>query len=242
MLQSYALHSSAALDSRVEVFFRIKTFLANPKNIQKYILDFEIQKQKIILSKVSKLELKNNFIRTILSKVVLYKEKVEIILCKEQLLKALEAITYDTPFPEELKEETKEAIFITQHIRISATANKGSVLIISDSKRSEVNVNSQLIKVITRSYYWNDLLLTGEAQNSIDIQKMEKLGSKTYINNILELRFLAADIVDKILNGTQSRDLTVAKLFKIRTLDWEEQRRLLQFRKPPPKTQTENFA
>lgn len=220
----------------------LKAFLSNPKNIQKYILDFDIHKQKIILSKVSKIELKNNFIRTILSKVVLYKEKVEIILCKEQLLKALDSITYEKPFPEELKEETKEPIFITQQIRISATANKGSVLIISDFIKPEVNINSQLIKAIAKSYYWNDLLLTGEAKSSIDIQKIEKLGSKTYINNILKLRFLAADIVDRILNGTQPRDLTVGKLFKIRTLDWEEQRRLLQFEKSPRKTQTENFV
>jgi len=220
----------------------IKTFLANPKNIQKYIFDFDIHKQKIILSKVSKLEMKNNFIRTILSKVVLYREKVEIILCKEQLLKALDSISYEKPFPEELKEETKEPIFITQQIRISSTANKGSVLIISDSIKPEVNINSQLIKAIARSHYWSNLLISGVAKNNIDIQKMEKLGSKTYIKNILELRFLAADIVDGILNGTQPRDLTVAKLFKIRTLDWEEQRRLLQFEKSPRKTQTENFA
>ena len=226
----------------------IKTFLADTKNIQQYIENYDVHKQKELFRTIKrfKTDLKhrfdNTFIRTVLSKIILYKEKVEIILCKEQLLKALESITYEISFPEELREETKEPIFISKEIRISQTSRNGSVLIISDSKKPEVNVNSQLIKAIAKSHYWNNLLISGIAKNSIDIQKMEKLGSKTYIKNILELRFLATDIVDEILNGTQPRDLTVEKLFKIRTLDWDEQRRLLQFRKSPRKTQTENYA
>jgi len=71
---------------------------------------------------------------------------------------------------------------------------------------------------------------------------MEKFGSKTYIKNILELRFLTTDIVEEILNGTQPRDLTVAKLFNIRTLDWDEQRRILKFEKSPQKIESENYG
>ncbi len=213
----------------------IKNLLSSTQNIQQYIENYKIDKQKDLLSKVKDLttslkdKVNNNFIRTILSKVILYKEKIEIILCKEQLLKAIEAVTYNTPFPEELKEETKAPIFISKNIRISTTSRNGSVLIISDFKKQEINLNDQLVKAIAKSYYWHNLLISEEAKNNIDIQKMENLRSKTYIKYILKLRFLAADIVEKILNGTQPRDLTINKLFKIRTLDWEEQRRLLKF-------------
>jgi len=213
----------------------IKTFLSNLKNIQHYIENYDVHKQKELLLTIKNLQtdikhrIDNIFIRTVLSKITLYKEKVEIILCKKQLLKELDAITYDTPFPEELKEETKEPIFITQQIRISATANKGSVLIITDSIKPEVNVNSQLIKAIANSYYWNNLLLTGEAQSSIDIQKIENFSNNSYIKEILNLRFLAPDIIEKILNGSQPRDLTVNRLKSIKTLDWKEQKRILNF-------------
>jgi len=71
---------------------------------------------------------------------------------------------------------------------------------------------------------------------------MEKFGSKTYIKNILELRFLAIDIVEEILNGIQPRDLTVEKLFNIRTLNWDEQRRILKFEKSPQKIESENYG
>ena len=213
----------------------IKAFLSNPKNIQQYIENYDVHKQKELLRtiKLFKTDLKhrfdNTFIRTVLSKIILYKEKVEVILCKEQLLKALESITYQTSFPEELKEETKEPIFITKEIRISQTSKNGSVLIISDSKKPEVNVNSQLIKAIAKSHYWNNLLLSGEVNNIKELNKMENLSSHKYIYKVLELRFFAPEIIERILNGTQPRDLSVQKLFVVRTLDWAEQKKLLCF-------------
>jgi len=208
----------------------IRNFLSDTKNIQQYVENYDVHKQKELLS-IKKDKIDNCFIRAVISKVVLYKDKVDIILCKNQLLKALESITYGKQLPEDLKNESKEPIFITKEIRISQTSRNGSVLIITDSEKPEVNVNSQLIKAIARSHYWNNLLISGEAKNNIDIQKMTKFGSKTYIKNILELRFLATDIVECILNGTQPRDLTVEKLFNIRTLNWDEQRRILKFEK-----------
>ena len=157
----------------------------------------------------------------------MYKEKIEITLCREQLLKALEAVAYNAPLPEELKKETSEPIFITKEIQILQTARNGSILIISNSKRHEPNINNRLIKAIAKSYYWNNLLLSGEAKNSIDIQKIENLSDSTYIKDILRLRFLAPEIIEKILNGRQSLDWSVQKLFGIKTFDWNEQRRLL---------------
>lgn len=209
----------------------IKNFISNTKNIQQYIENYDVHKQKELLSKLKtdKCKIDNCFIRTILTKTILYKEKVEIILCKEQLLKALEATTYDTPFPEELKEEPKEPIIITKEIRISTTARNGSVLIISDSQQLEVNVNSQLIKAVARSHHWNNLLLSGKVSNIKELNEIENLKGHKYIYKVLELRYLAPEIIEKILNGIQPRDLTVQKLFNIKTADWNEQKRLLNF-------------
>ena len=211
----------------------IKTFLFNTKNIQQYVEHYDVHKQKEILLSIKSLQKDiksssdNIFIRTILSKIVLYKEKVDITLCKTQLLKALEAVAYNTPLPEELKKEPSEPIFITKEIQISQTARNGSILIISNSKRHEPNINNQLVKAITKSYYWNNLLLSGEAKNSIDIQKTENLNDSTYIKDILRLRFLAPEIIEKILNGRQPLDWSVQKLFGIKTFDWNEQRKIL---------------
>lgn len=212
-----------------------KSFIFNVKNIQQYIDSYDIQKQKDLLCRLKELDTDfksrpdNVFIRTVLNKVILYKEKVAIILCKDQLLKVLKAITYDIPYPEELKEESKEPILITCSIRISSTSKNGSILIISDSEKQEINHSAQLIEALAKSYYWNELMITGEIKSSTDILKIENKFGKSYINYILGLRFLAPDIVETILNGKQPRDLTLQKLFQIKTSDWDEQRKLLNF-------------
>jgi hypothetical protein len=215
----------------IENFVRkeISGFLADKDKIQEYIADFDINKQKLILAKTSKLELTNNFIRAILAKVVLYKEKVEIIICKSQLIKGLESIITDTPLLDEAKSDTENPIKITKSIRLSTTSRNGSVLIFNNGVNKEVNINPFLVKVIAKSYYWNKLINEGKANGSNDIQKMENHNNNNYVKELLRLKFLAPDIVEAILNGTQPIDLTADKLRKLKTVDWQEQKRILNF-------------
>ncbi|MFA6989420.1 MAG: hypothetical protein WC197_05060 [Candidatus Gastranaerophilaceae bacterium] len=106
---------------------------------------------------------------------------------------------------------------------------KGSVVIISESNKQEININPQLVKAIARSHYWNKLLLSGQAKNCVDIKRMENFKDASYITEVVNLRFLAPDIIERILNGRQPRDLTIQKLFNVKTLDWQEQQQLLNF-------------
>ena len=211
----------------------IKTFLLNVKNIHQYIDNYDIHKQKDLLLTLKNLQtdlkgkLNTMFVRTVLSRIIIYKDKVDIVLCKDNLIKILEAITYNTSFPEELKNESQTPIFISVPIQIVQTPRKASVVIISESNQHKVNVNPQLVKAIGRSYYWSNLLCSGIANNCNDIKEMENLKDSSYITEIVNLRFLAPDIIERILNGTQPIDLTVQKLFKIKTLDWNEQRKLI---------------
>lgn len=204
----------------------LKDFVSKPTNIQPLLKDSTIQKQKALLNNIAD-KVDNQFIRTILSKVFIYNEKVEITICKSQLLKVLEAVTYGTDFPEEIKGETKAPIILTKDIKITATAKNGSVLILTDSDMQQPEINPQLIKAIAKSYLWNKQILSGEVKDSIEIQKREGYKKPSYIQNILNLRFLAPDVVEAILNGTQHRDLSVQQLFAVKTLDWNEQRKVL---------------
>ena len=81
----------------------------------------DIHKQKALLINIAH-KIDNQFIRTILSKSVIYKDKVEIIICKNQLLKVLDTVAYNKDLPEELKDETKAPIILTKNIKITATA------------------------------------------------------------------------------------------------------------------------
>jgi site-specific DNA recombinase len=76
---------------------------------------------------------------------------------------------------------------------------------------------------------WNKQLLSGEVKSGTEIQNREKFKSYGYIANILDLRFLAPSIIEFILNGTQPRNLTIKDLFNIKTLDWNKQRKVLNY-------------
>lgn len=206
----------------------IKDFVLNPSNIQPLLKESNIHKQKALLADITE-KFDNQFIRTVLSKVIICKEKVEIILCQNQLLKTFEAIYQKTDLPEEIKGETKIPIILTKNIKITATSRNGSVLILTNSDIQQHEINPQLVKAIAKSYLWNKQILSGQVKDSIEIQKREGHKKPRYIQNILNLRFLAPDIVEAILNGTQRRDLSLQQLFVVKTLDWKEQHKVLNF-------------
>jgi len=215
------------------VIDEISRFVFDREKIQKYIADFDVDKQKDILDAMKNLNkniqnnLSPNFIRTILSKIILSKDKVEITICQNQLIKTLEAITYGTSLHEEIKGETSEPIIISREIKISNVAFNGRSIVISNAENKELKFNRKLINAITKSFYWNNLLISGEVKSSTDIQKLEGLTDNSYIKDVLLLRFLAPDIIEKIINGTQPTDWSIKKLFDIKTLDWQEQRKIL---------------
>lgn len=202
-------------------------FLTDKDKIQEYISEFDVHTQKSIFKKIQNLELETSFIRGILAKVSLFKNKVKITLCRNNLVKTLESFLSGNTALQEPKEEPEVPIKITRDIRISSTSRKGSVLVVCGSEKKEININPFLVKIIVKSYYWNKLLDEGKVQNSKDIQKLEKMTNNDYIKNALGLRILSPKIVEAILNGHQPADLTVQRLLNVKTLDWAEQERQL---------------
>jgi len=205
----------------------IKAFVLNSNNIQPLIQACNIHKQKELLAGIEP-KIDSRLIRALLSKVVVYKKKIEIVLCKNQLLKTLEAIYNNTDLPEEIKTDTKDSIMLTKDIKILATSKSGSILILTDADFQKPEINPILVKAIVKSHLWNKQILSGEVENSVEVQKRENLKSNTYVKSILDLRFLAPDIVETILKGTQPKEMSIQKLFNVKTLDWTEQRKLLK--------------
>jgi len=213
----------------IETFVQkeIKYFLANKDRIQEYISEFAVHKQKLILSRDSEVELKNDFMRAILAKVVLYKEKVEIIICKNQLVKGLECIITESPLFDEAKNKPENPITISQDVRISTTSRKGSVLVVNNAEKKEVNINSFLVNIIAKGHYWNKQIREGKFETAKEIAESEKEHNVDYVKKAIRLNILSPRIVESILSGSQPADLTVEKLCSIKTLDWAEQEKIL---------------
>lgn len=209
----------------------IKNFLLNTKKVQNLIRDCNVTNQNEIFKAIENIADFGNpkLIRAVLEKVVISKAWIEIALSQNQLIETLKNLANNLEPPIEIKEPSEVPITIKKDIRISITSQAGcKTLIIPTSSNIAPMPNQHLITVIVKSHYWNELLLSGESKTSNDIQKLEGLNGNSYIKQVLNLRFLAPEITEAILNGTQPRDLTMAKLFNLKTLDWQEQKKILK--------------
>jgi hypothetical protein len=87
---------------------------------------------------------------------------------------------------------------------------------------------SALVKGLARGYAWRQQLLNGSVRSIAEIAKKEAI-SRRYVARILQLGFLAPDIIAAILSNRLPARITVDRLRGPIPLDWNEQRRLFGF-------------
>lgn len=87
-----------------------------------------------------------------------------------------------------------------------------------------------LIQLIAKAHDWLRRLTSGNAKSVQDIADVEGVTS-SYVTRVVYRSFLAPNIVQAILEGTQPASLTLDKLKQNLPLpiDWDEQRKLLGF-------------
>jgi site-specific DNA recombinase len=87
-----------------------------------------------------------------------------------------------------------------------------------------------LIAVIAKAHLWLDQLTSWKAPSINDLAQQQNT-DRNEISRFLPLAYLAPDIVEKVLEGTQPVDLTVQRLRNLPALphSWNEQRMLLGF-------------
>lgn len=193
----------------------IKELLLDKYKIQPYITNFDIATQQSMLNAISNIDDFYNpkLVRSILSKVVVSKEFVEIALCEKGLVKMLGNIVLKEDLTIEAKEDTNYPIVIHKKVKILQPSRTGNILIINANEKNAVSPNPFLVRAVVKSHYWNRLLLEGTAKNVADILKLEGLNDKSYVRDILRLKFIPPNLTEQILNGIQPRDLNMKKLF-----------------------------
>jgi DNA invertase Pin-like site-specific DNA recombinase len=84
-----------------------------------------------------------------------------------------------------------------------------------------------LIKAIVRGHAWFEELVTGRARSLQELAKRDGI-SRRYIRRLLGLAFVSPQLVEAILQGRQSVELTATRLTELDLpLDWTEQHKLL---------------
>ena len=86
--------------------------------------------------------------------------------------------------------------------------------------------DSTLVKALARAFRWKRMLESGEFATIADLAEREGIAF-TYMARVLRLTLLAPDIVEAILEGKQSSDVTLKGLMEPFPLEWRSQMALL---------------
>jgi hypothetical protein len=86
-------------------------------------------------------------------------------------------------------------------------------------------VDSALVKALARAFRWRRMLESGSVATLTEIAAKEKINA-SYVSRVLRLTLLAPDIVEAILDGRQTTQITLPALMKPFPIEWEQQRRL----------------
>lgn len=94
-----------------------------------------------------------------------------------------------------------------------------------------VRIDPILIKAIARAHCWYGDFISGRVATPVEIASRHGL-DKGYVSRVINLAFLAPDIVEDIVSGRQPADFTIHKLLRRTQLpiNWEEQKRVLGYR------------
>jgi site-specific DNA recombinase len=87
-----------------------------------------------------------------------------------------------------------------------------------------------LLKEIKRAHRCFDALVAGRVGSVAELATIEGVSDR-YVSSLLPLAFLAPEIVDAIVSGTQPADLTTHRLIRRLELptEWAAQKQLLGF-------------
>jgi len=85
-------------------------------------------------------------------------------------------------------------------------------------------LNRVLVLALARAWRWQEMLDNGQIGSVDELAKRLRLGP-TYVARILRLTALAPDLVEAILAGDESDDLSLRRLSDDLPLGWTEQRR-----------------
>lgn len=220
--QAGSLPNIPANEIEKVVCAEIARLLKNEKRLHAYIKEESVEEQKSLIAKAKALDWEDHihtrlFVRSVLIRVDLSDKSVGIQICGKQLIQALRGTLNAKP------DDEPKPIKITADIKLAPTQN-GSKIVIGSVTPGR---NMQLVKAIARSFLWNEQFITGEKKTIKQIGDDNNISAISYISRVMRLRFLAPDIIESILEGTQPIEWTVEKLFTVQTFDWQEQRKVL---------------
>ncbi|MDT7040794.1 recombinase family protein [Candidatus Nitronereus thalassa] len=163
-------------------------------------------------------------LRRIIQKVVVSRNKVRITLNLTGGLSLLD-LTQDIN-----NEEDAHPLQLEVPFTLVPRGGKHHILVNGSGDGVNAKPNAVLVRAVVRGYHWREQLLTGSNISLKQFAKEQAVKAR-YMMRLLRVSFLAPDIIEAILNGTQPVTMTLERFRRPIPLDWATQRQLFGF--PP---------
>ena len=165
-----------------------------------------------------------NDLRSMVTRVIVRQQKVELQLSKQALLKAFltpqqsEEIAGTLPASEDL-------IILEADAQLRRCGGEVRLLL-ADTEQNRARPVPSLVRAVARAHDWMDRILRGEIPNQRALAKQTGFDER-YISRIIPLAFLAPDITEAILEGRQDPGLSLEKCAYEIPFEWALQRSAL---------------
>ncbi|HKS63117.1 MAG TPA: hypothetical protein VJT13_15550 [Xanthobacteraceae bacterium] len=84
-------------------------------------------------------------------------------------------------------------------------------------------IDNAMVKALARAFRWRELLEAGKYATTKEIAGAEAI-NESYVARVLRLTLLAPDLIETIVQGRQSTQITLATLMRTFPIAWAEQR------------------
>jgi len=115
---------------------------------------------------------------------------------------------------------------ITVHIPLTFKKRGGRKLVVTSDGAPwapRPRVDNALVKALARAFRWQRMFESGRFANLTELAAAETI-TLPYLARVLKLAQLAPDLVEMILDGRQSADLTLRNLMEGVPVEWDTQR------------------
>jgi DNA invertase Pin-like site-specific DNA recombinase len=155
-------------------------------------------------------------LRSLIERVDLDESGVKVTVSSVALARALRI---DSPL-----EDMEEPLVIKQTMELQRRGREQK-LIVASSTGSDRCPEPALLSAVVRARKWFNKVNAREVDSIADLARAENV-NRAWISNQLALAFLAPQITDAVLNGTQPAALTLERLIEIANTssDWSIQR------------------
>jgi DNA invertase Pin-like site-specific DNA recombinase len=169
---------------------------------------------------------KIDYINIIIKKIQVGCEGINITLSRTGVDKCFLKENFDN---EKYKKKKNDEYIIAIPAKLKRCSHETKLII--GEKYTDKNNSTSVLAIqnaLKKALIWNQVLITNQVSGMKALAKQEKV-TQRYIAHLIQLAFLAPDIMEAIIKGDIPKKLTLYKLKEGFSYDWNEQRKELGF-------------